>query len=753
MMRRFLVRILFYSVAVGATLALLSIVTIPTAEHPEGVPLLTIADPDDPPVELDISLGPLKLNLVVGFAFVVGAAVLPVILAAIFGRWYLKAPALSFLGVSALVFWLVAQVCSFFGFTFQVPDPALLWLFIDSIVFGLVFLALDTVFGLQRPHMSDTAAHRSLWSRLDRLPISRRNQLVENIRMYEVYTTVTAYAQEIAVAGTPLSRFRGLVDRLSGTSSASLDKLSTAAKVRVMLQQLGPTYVKLGQMVGGRRELLPPGWSEEFAKLQSTVPPFPWSVAKSVITQELGRPPDELFGSIEEEPLGAASLAQVHSATLKDGRQVVVKIQRPDIQAMVRADLGVMQQLAAFAEQRSAAARRFGLAEVIEEFADGVMEELDYTTEAYNARRLADVVASIDGVGVPDVYPDLSTRRVLVMDFVQGVKATHADELDPSVDREAVARTLIAALIKQLLIDGFFHADPHPGNVMLDQATGRVMFLDLGLMGELRQQQRLDLIALVWALKMEDPGMLAVAVRRLCRATGTVDDVAFRAAIERILYRSWVYGKGSFSGVMASLFTVLGDQHLQMRRELVLAIKAITQAEQLVSAIQPGLPLVEVIAEEAQGLIRAQLGGQLAKVRRGEIADVLMGVVGQASTLGDAFLPHLVEAIVSGSPIVGGGTGASPDLAPLERRVERLSERLDRQLGRLATGSALVGVAIIAAALVLAILPRPTDVLVGFDLVALLFAVGVAAFLVIAVRDWRRDDATWLTAIRHDPEP
>jgi hypothetical protein len=261
MMRRFLVRILFYSVAVAATLALLSIVTIPTAEHPQGVPLLTIAEPADPSVELDIVLGPLRLNLVVGLAFVVGAAVLPVILAAIFGRWYLKAPALAFLAVSALVFWLVAQICAFFGFTFQVPDPAVLWLFVDSVVFGLVFLALDTAFGLQRPHVSDSAGHRSLWSRLDRLPISRRNQVVENVRMYEVYTTVTAYAQEIAVGGTPLGRFRGLVDRLSGSASASLDKLSTPAKVRVMLQQLGPTYVKLGQMVGGRQELRPPGWS------------------------------------------------------------------------------------------------------------------------------------------------------------------------------------------------------------------------------------------------------------------------------------------------------------------------------------------------------------------------------------------------------------------------------------------------------------------------------------------------------------
>ena len=233
-------------------------------------------------------------------------------------------------------------------------------------------------------------------------------------------------------------------------------------------------------------------------------------------------------------------------------------------------------------------------------------------------------------------------------------------------------------------------------------------FLDLGLMGELRQEQRLDLIALVWALRMEDPGMLAVIVRRLCTATGPVDDAAFRAAIERMFNRTWVYGTGSFSGVMASLFGILGDQHLQMRRELVLAIKAITQAEQLVSAIQPGLPLVSVIVEEGQGVIRAQLGAQLTKLRRGEVADVLMGVVGQASTLGDSFLPHLVEAIVTGGPLVRAEPGTL-DLEPIERRVDRLTERLDRQLGRLATGAALMGVAIVAAALLLAILPdRPT---------------------------------------------
>jgi hypothetical protein len=324
---------------------LLSLISVPTSANPEGVPLLSIPFGQSD-VELDLSVGPVELNLVVGFVFLIGGAVLPVVLAAFFGRWYLRSPALAFLLVSAVVFWVVAQVCSWLGFAFQVPDPALFWLFIDSVVFGAVFLLLDSVFGLQRPHIDDRRQHRSLWSRLDRLPHSRRNVLVENIRMYEVYTTVTAYGQEIALGRTPLARFRGLVDRLSGTSSSSLASLSTAGKVRVMLQQLGPTYVKLGQMMSGRQALIPQGWSSELSKLQSAVPPVSWDVARTLIKQELGRPPEEVFGSIEDEPLGSASLAQVHRATLPDGRPVVVKVQSPDIQAFVRAVLSVMQDLA-----------------------------------------------------------------------------------------------------------------------------------------------------------------------------------------------------------------------------------------------------------------------------------------------------------------------------------------------------------------------------------------------------------------------
>ena len=327
------------------------------------------------------------------------------------------------------------------------------------------------------------------------------------------------------------------------------------------------------------------------------------------------------------------------------------------------------------------------------------------------------------------------------MDFVGGVKATHADELDPSIDRSAVGRRLVRALIKQVLVDGFFHADPHPGNVMLDPATGDITFLDLGLVGELRQQQRFDVLALVWALKSQDPDLLASVVRRLCIATGPVDDGAFHAAVERILYRTWVFGHGSFGDVMGSLFDTLADHDLRMRRELTMAIKTVMQAEELVTAIAPGLPLIDVVVEEAVGLIRAQSAAELDTLLQGDLGGAVRKVLEAAPTVGRALIPRLLQAarvvgVIPSPPPPG------PDLGPLTERVDGLSERLDRQVGRLAFAAGLGGLGLVAALTTLAFYLRPTSALTGLDLLVLAPPLAVGLSLVVLLRAWRgQDDA------------
>ena len=252
-MRRLLVQVLFYSLAVAITVALLSLVSVPTAGPPRGRPTADASRSTSSAGRRSTSRSaPSSSTSWSGFVFLVGAERSSrSSLAAIFGRWYLRSPVAGLRARQRRDVLARRPGLRLLGLPLRGPrSGAASGCSSTRSSSVLVFFVLDSVFGLQRPHLDDAGQHRSLWSRLDRLPLSRRNVLVENIRMYEVWTTVTAYAQEIALGGTPLARFRGLVDRLSGSSSSrSLDKLSTPAKVRVMLQQLGPTYVKLGQMI------------------------------------------------------------------------------------------------------------------------------------------------------------------------------------------------------------------------------------------------------------------------------------------------------------------------------------------------------------------------------------------------------------------------------------------------------------------------------------------------------------------------
>ncbi|MET0772587.1 MAG: AarF/UbiB family protein [Candidatus Limnocylindrales bacterium] len=713
LLRSVLVQMLVNVIALMVSLALLSVLRLPGVDA-EGshhdVPLLSIPD-----------------LLVAGLLFAVVNGTARPVLFALFGRLILRSLGLAVVLLNAVLFWIVFQVSDLMGNPWVLPDPRLLWLFIDSIVFTAVLTILSTFLGLDRPHL-DEAGNDRVWRLLERLPARRRNAIVESIRLQEVYDTVSSFGLEIATGGSMLAPVRRMGDRLMGRSVAGLEKLSTPAKVRVMLQQLGPTFVKLGQMISSRADALPEDWRTELDKLQSTVPPFPWERAKAILTAELGADPETLYASIEHEPFAAASLAQVHRATLHDGREVVVKVQRPDVQAKVRADLGVIQELAGVAEARFPVARQLDAQGLAKEFADGVAEELDYRSEAYHARRLADVIRSIPGTAVPEVHGELSTSRVLTMDFIPGVKATKADQLDPTIDREQVARTFMRAVIKQIMLDGFFHADPHPGNILVDPHTGVITFLDLGLIGEIRQEQRLDLLALLWALRMSDPGALATVSLRLCVATGDLDEDAYRTDVERLSYQYWIYGDASFTGMVGALFATLRDHGLRMRRELTLAVKAITQAEELLRALYPGMSLVDTATQEAEALIRSELTPErAARIARGQLAAVVQSFLGTANDRRGDLGPLLLQAITGGR--LGPERTDGIDLTPLVERIDAVGERMDVLGRRLALATGGAGVAIGLSIALAAVIGDPGVQTDGTVLVVGVVTGGVLGFL------------------------
>jgi ubiquinone biosynthesis protein len=339
-----------------------------------------------------------------------------------------------------------------------------------------------------------------------------RERVDERLRLLQLYEVFVRYGSDAIFD-------RGLVGDVRRTLQGwfygtRVDPLTAPEKMRLMLQELGPTYVKLGQIVASRADTLPAEWEAELAKLQSHVRPFPVDEARAIIESELGAPPEKLYDYFDPTPLAAASLAQVHRAGLVDAGPVIVKVQRPNIESRVRADLLVLERAARLAERRSVTAAESGILAVIEEFGAALLLELDYRVEAYNARRLARNLEGLPGVGVPGVIRELSTRRVLTAEFIHGVEANHRDAIVAAgLDPVEIADNGVRAAIKMILVDGFFHADPHPGNVLVDLDTGALTFIDTGMVGELGLRQRLHLVGLLYTTTKNDPRALAQSLR------------------------------------------------------------------------------------------------------------------------------------------------------------------------------------------------------------------------------------------------
>jgi ubiquinone biosynthesis protein len=424
------------------------------------------------------------------------------------------------------------------------------------------------------------------------------DQVRESLRLQQIYNTIISYVLDLGLDRGSLGAFRRRMQNFVYQSDGPVEQLSNPVKVRLMLQELGPTYVKMGQIISSRAEVLPPEWMHEFNKLQSNVPPFPSEEVREIITEELGAAPERLYREFNPTPFAAASTAQVHRAVLADGTKVVVKVQRPGIRTQMKADIGVMRNLSGVLERRFQYARDIDLPGMIREFGDGIIRELDYGGELYNMKRLARNMEGLPGVSVPQAYPQLSSSKVLTMDFMEGVKINNIQAIDGAgLDRLAIGANILRALIKQLLIDGFFHADPHPGNVLVNLETGAVGFLDMGMMGEIDLNQRLNLINLLMVSRQKDPAGLARAVRSLSVPfRKDVDDRAFYKDFERAIGRYMdPDSPASFGPLMNIVFDLLSSHGLRLDSDLTLAIKAMMQAEAIYTALYPqGGGLVEM---------------------------------------------------------------------------------------------------------------------------------------------------------------
>ncbi len=605
-----------------------------------------------------------------------------------FGNWVMR----SF-GLFALILDVILFALALFLAPLQFGAASVPWwaILIAALLYNVIDFALVTVVGLNRPRLDGRRAHEAAWRQLERLPSMRRNWISEKLRLQEAFGTLLSYGLDIGLADTPVGHLRRWFTPFVYGKLNPIDELSTPAKIRVMLEQLGPTYVKFGQMASSQSQTLPPAWAAELAKLQSAVPPVPYAEAREVITSELGKPPEELYATFEREALAAASTAQVHRATLHDGTLVAVKVQRPNIVATVKADLGVLQDVSNVVENVSGTARDLDLAGTLTEFSDGVIRELDYHNEAYHARRLADNMKPLPLVHVPTIYPELSGTRVLTMDFINGVQVNKPGALDRAgVDRDVLTQAFLRALIKQIFIDGFFHGDPHPGNLFFDLDRGALTYIDLGLVGRLDQTRRLDLLDLLFSFQENDAVGLANLALRVTKKTRPVNVTELRDDMSEMLNQYVRYAaRPKFDSMISEFVALLQRYGLRLDPQFMLAIKAVVQSEAVVAALGGHVDFVPFAMEQIKSL-------ELAEITQEKVLDTVKQQITQVGKELLRRVPNLQDATVSWiDQYMQGKVVVHVDTQDLTEHIDELGTTFNKLTAGLIVTGMIVGTAIV----------------------------------------------------------
>ncbi len=446
---------------------------------------------------------------------------------------------------------------------------------------------------------------------------------------------------------------------------------SRPERLRMAFEELGATFIKLGQILSTRADLLPLEYQAELAKLQDQAPPVPRAVIEEALIAELGCPVEEAFATFDFEPVAAASIGQAHAATLRTGTEVIVKVRRPGVVEQVEEDLEIIEHLAKTASRRWDFAQQYDLPGLVHEFGQTLRAELDYLHEARNAQRFAANLEDTPSIHIPRVYWQATTARVLTLERIRGIKINDLAALDAAgIDRSVLAQRAASIILEMLLEDGFFHADPHPGNFFIEPG-GRIGLIDFGMVGvvDARTQEQLGDIFL--AITSQDIDRLVDTLLMLGFTQRHVDRTVFSRDLEHLLtqYFDRPLGEITLGPLLTQVFAIVRRHHLQLPPNLALLLKTLVMDESLGCMLDPTFHLTSLLVPFSQRLVlrRYAPGAWVQHVSRASMDAARLGVE----------LPQQLRRILSELERGHLEVGIQPEaFEPLVRRFEQLTNRI-----------------------------------------------------------------------------
>ena len=385
-----------------------------------------------------------------------------------------------------------------------------------------------------------------------------------------------------------------------------MSKQTIGIKLREVLQSLGPTFIKLGQIASTRRDLVPSEIAKELEQLQDQVSGFPFQQVQEIIEMELGEKLEDLFQEFNEKPVASASIGQVHQAVLRTGERVAVKVQRPDIRSTVQTDLEILDDITRMMEANLSWAKTYQVRKMMAEFSNSLLAELDYQTEGRNGERIAKQFQDNPEVVIPKIYWDYSTNKVLTMDYITGVKVNQIETLkEEGYNLKLIARRITDSMLHQILMEGFFHGDPHPGNIYILPGN-KVAYIDFGMIGRISEDTKFHFASLVIHLQNGNTkGLLKTITAMGLHTSGTDMNTLYNDVDQFVMkYSDIPLSKISIGSALKDLLDIIYQHQIQVPADLSNLGKTLFLIESIVSELDPELSILDTIKPFGEKLLR-----------------------------------------------------------------------------------------------------------------------------------------------------